>query len=93
MPAEAERSNIRQLTWQERVKAIHQYHTIRCRENPKHTIAETAKELNRSIGMISEDLTIADWMKNHSRVEKFKNPRQALDWIKDMKRKMKVGEV
>lgn len=88
-----EHKRLVQLSWQERVKAIAHYHQMRCKEDIKHTIAQTASELNRSIGRVSEDLTLADWMKSHSRVEKFKNPRQALDWIKQKKRKMRVGDL
>lgn len=80
---------LKKPTWQERAKSVAIYHAGRCRENPEHTVAETAKELNRSIGRISEDLTLANWMKTHPRVEKFKNPSQALDYIKDKKKEMR----
>lgn len=82
-----------QLSWQERVKGIAHYHAVRCKEDPKHTLELTASELNRSIGRISEDLTIASWMKTHPRVEKFKNPRQALDYIKMKKRELRIQDV
>lgn len=77
-------------SWQERVITVSRYHSARCKEDPNHTLAKTAEELNRGIGRISEDLTIASWMKTHPRVEKFKNPAQALDWIRQKKREMKV---
>lgn len=85
-------SRLIQLTWQERVRGIARYHAMRCREDPDHTLASTAKELKRGIGRISEDLTIANWMRTYPRVEKFKNPRQALEYIKGKKKEMKVQD-
>lgn len=79
-----------ELTWQDRAKAVAKYHAMRCKEDDSHTLVATAKELGRSLGRISEDITIAKWMKEHPRVEKFPNSRQALDWIKSEKKKMKV---
>ena len=78
------------MTWQERVRAVAKYHSSRCREDDDHTLAKTAAELNRSIGRISEDLTIASWMKTHPRVEKFKSTSQALDWIRMKKKEMRL---
>lgn len=78
------------LSWQERVKEVSKYHVSRLRENLKHTTEETARELNRSHGRTCEDLMLAHWMRTHPRVEKFKNPSQALDYIRTKKREMKL---
>ena len=80
---------LKKPTWQERAISVARYHDGRCRENANHTIADTAKELNRSIGRISEDLTLSSWMKTNPRVEKFKNPTQALDYIKQKKQELR----
>jgi len=80
---------LKKPTWQERAVSVSKYHAGRCREDPDHTIALTAKELNCSLGHVSENLTLASWMKTHPRVEKFKNPTQALDYIKDKKKELK----
>ena len=84
--------HIIKLTWQERVKEVYKYHSSRCRENPKHTTTDTSKELNRSNGRICEDLMLANWIRTHPRVEKFKNPSQALDYIRTKKREMKLND-
>lgn len=83
------RSALRKPTWQERAIAVSTYHAGRCREDNDHTIESTAKELNRSIGRISEDLTLASWMRTSPRVARFKNPSQALDYIKQRKDEMR----
>jgi hypothetical protein len=85
-----EHKHLIKLNWQERCKAVSRYHAGRCKDNPSHTITDTASELNRSAGRISEDLALASWMKTHPRVEKFKNPAQALDYIRSKKKEMKV---
>jgi len=82
-------NHLRKTSWQDRAKSVAIYHAGRCREDSKHTIQNTAKELNRSIGRISEDLTLANWMKTHPRIKKFKNPSQALDYIKGKKKEMR----
>lgn len=87
-----EHKRLVKLTWQQRVKAISQYHASRCKDDENHTLEDTAKELNRSIGRISDDLQLASWMKTHPRVEKFKNPTQALGWIRDKKKEMRIAD-
>lgn len=89
MSSEELAKTLKKPTWQERAINVAHYHAGRCREDEKHTIAETAAELNRSIGRISEDLTLASWMQTSPRVAKFKNPTQALDYIKRRKDEMK----
>lgn len=81
-----------QLSWQDRCKAVAQYHASRCKVFPDHTLAMTADELNRSIGRISEDLQLASWMKHNPRVEKFKTTAQALDYIRTKKREMRIAD-
>ncbi len=79
------------LDWIERVKRVAEYHATRCRDNPKQTLEDTAKELNRSQGRISQDIMLAQWMRTHPRVEKFKNPSQALEYIRAKKKEMKLN--
>ncbi len=80
------------MTWQERCQAVSRYHAQRCKDDDSHTLEETATELNRSPGRISDDLTIASWMKTHPRVEKFKNPTQAIGWIREKKKEMRIAD-
>lgn len=80
------------MSWQERCKKTAIYHARRCKENSDHRIEDTAKELNRSQGRISQDIQLAKWMQTHPRVEQFKNPTQALDYIGRKKKEMKLNE-
>lgn len=89
MSSEQLRQNLKKPTWQERANSVATYHAGRCREDHNHTIEKTAQELNRSIGRISEDITLSSWMKTSPRVSKFKNPTQALDYIKQRKDEMR----
>jgi len=82
-----------QLTWQERVKQVELYHYSRIKENIKHRLEDTARELNRSKGRVSEDLQLATYMKTHPRVETFSTVTDALDYIKTCKRRMRLGDV
>lgn len=85
-------TEIVQLTWQDRVKKIAIYHARRCQENPDHRIEDTARELGRSQGRISQDIQMAKWMRTHPRVELFKNPTQAMDYIAKKKKELKLSE-
>ena len=51
--------------WLERVKATHRFHISRLKDNPKHTIKQTAKILKRAIGPVSEELKVASWLRTH----------------------------
>lgn len=94
MSSDELRYSLKKPTWQERAISVATYHAGRCREDDSHTVQNTARELNRSIGRISEDLTLANWMKTTPRVAKFKNPSQALDYIKRRKDELrKAGPV
>ena len=51
------------LTWQEHVKAVHTYHTLRLEQNPEHTKTETAAELNVSKAKLLKDLNLMEGVK------------------------------
>ena len=74
--------------WLDRVKKTYYHHVKAIKDNPKHTIAETAKELNRSLGPVSEDLKVASWLRTHShQLEKFEYFKDAIEWIRSQKHK------
>lgn len=81
----------KKITWQERVHLVHLFHTSHLKEDANWTIAKTAKELNRSIGRVSEDLTIVRWMRTYPQLEKMKSPQDALEFIKKKKREMEIN--
>lgn len=84
-------ASIVKLTWQQKAIEVAKYHSSRCRDDDKHTLEETAKELNISTGHASHNLLLASWMKTHPRVEKFKNPSQALDYIRAKRKEQKMS--
>lgn len=78
------------LTWVERVKHVAIIHASHLKENSKWTIDDTAKELNRSKGRISEDLMLARYMRTHPRVETFRVVQDALEYCRKIKREQKL---
>lgn len=82
-----------QLKWQERVKQVALYHRSRLKENCRHTLRDTAAELKRSVGRVSEDLQLDMAMRQYPRVETFSTVQEALDYIRNIKRKIRLGEV
>ena len=79
------------ITWQDKCKQVREYHRSKFKTNSEHTINDTAKELVRAVGSVSEDLQLAYWMDKDPKVEKFKTASDALDYIKKEKLKAKIG--
>lgn len=51
------------------------------------TLTDTAENLGRSLGSISEDILIASWLKTHAdKIKSFKNQRDALAFIREKKK-------
>ena len=85
--------NQKEPEWLERVKSTNRYHKERLRENPKHTIAKTAKSLKRAIGPVSEELKVAQWMKTHSAdLIKCEYFHEAVAFIRDKQRQLEIEE-
>jgi hypothetical protein len=78
------------LTWQERVQITERVHKSHLVENAKWRLEDTAKELLRSEGRVSEDLLLASWMKTDPKVERFKFVQEALDYVRKKKQEMRV---
>lgn len=81
------------LHWQEKVQNIRRFHVSCLRENPKWTLEMTAKELNRGVGSVSEDLTLADWLITHPKLGLMKTAKEALEFIRAKKKEMRLRDV
>ncbi len=79
------------LTWQEKCRQIADYHRRSLADNPKHRVEDTAKDLGRSSGRISEELMLANWMKKDPKVEKFKQVQDAIEYVKEQKKLEKLS--
>jgi len=74
--------------WLDKVKKTYYHHQAAVAKNPKHTLAMTAKELNKAIGPVSEELMVAQWLKTHeAQLFKFDYIKEALEWIRSQKHK------
>lgn len=79
--------------WLDRAIAVYNFHVHQCKSEPKWTIVKTASALNRSVGSVSQDITIASWSKTHDKqLRRFKSMAMALNYIKN-KEKEKMKEI
>ena len=77
------------LNWLDRAIQVYNYHINLCQTEQRWTIEKTAKSLNRSIGSVSQDITIASWVKTHEKqLRRFRSMNDALEYIKDKKQEM-----
>jgi hypothetical protein len=82
------------LNWLDRAIQVYNYHRGLCKTEPGWTIEKTAKALNRSIGSVSQDITVASWVATHvKQLRRFGSMREALSWIKDKKQEMRSREI
>lgn len=76
-------------SWVEKAISTHRYHVEKLKHHPSWTITDTATSLNRSIGSISEDLLLANWIRTHeNKIRKFSYAKDALSFIRAEKRKI-----
>jgi hypothetical protein len=80
------------LTWQDRVRITARVHSGHLAEDPKWTLRETAQELGRSVGRISEDLLLNSWLKTDPRVDRFVKVEEALDYVRKRKHEQRIRE-
>ena len=79
--------------WMEKVEITATYHKTQLRDNPKHRLADTAKALNKSIGRTSEELQLANALKDtemRKKLERFKFVEDALGFLKDKRKEMRL---
>ena len=84
----------RKQTFIEKAKDTHNVHAVRCRDDPKWRVQDTAKFLGRSIGSICEDLLIIKWWKSHPKdIERFSYAYEALEFIRVKKKEQDLDEI
>lgn len=82
------------LGWLDRAVQVYNYHANLCREEKGWTIEKTATTLNRSIGSVSQDITVASWVKTHEKqLRRFHSMRDALEYIREKKQEMRGREI
>lgn len=83
--------HIVKVGWLTRAIKTHNFHCLKIRDKSSWTLTDTANALGRSLGSISEDVTIASWFKTHeSKLKSFKYAKDALAFIRDKKRSLMV---
>lgn len=81
---------VREKSWVTRVKHVALYHTSQLKDDESWRLEDTARELKRSVGRISEDLMLVRYMKTHPRVELFDNIRDAVEYCKKIKKQQRL---
>lgn len=82
------------LGWLDRAVAVYNYHVGLVKTEKKWTIEKTAQTLNRSVGSVSQDITVASWTRTHEKqLRRFHSMRDALDYIKEKKQEMRGEEL
>lgn len=80
--------------WIDRAVEVHNFHCQLLKDEIGWTIEKTANTLNRSVGSVSQDILIAQWMRTHEKqLRKFKTMKEALKFIRDKKNEMDTTPV
>lgn len=80
--------------WVTKCIDIHNFHVSQLRAESSWTVEKTAKALCRSVGSVSQCLTIASWLKTHEKqLRRFRNEKDAIEFIRNKKREMKTQEL
>lgn len=70
---------------------IHNFHVSQVKAEPNWTIEKTATSLCRSVGSVSQNLLLASWFRTHEKqLRKFRNCKDAIEFIRAKKREMKT---
>jgi hypothetical protein len=77
-------------SWIVRCKETEKTHKELVRQDPAHTIADTAKFLKRGFGSVSEDLILASWIRTHPHIESIPWYKEALKYVRAKKKEYKV---
>lgn len=82
------------MGWLERAVQTYNYHRIKVNAKEDWTLIDTADALGRSLGSVSEDVTIASWLKTHEKqIKSFKYAKDALEFIRNRKKRMMTEPV
>lgn len=80
--------------WIDKCIDVHNFHVSQLRTESSWTIERTASALSRSVGSVSQCLTLASWLKTHEKqIRRFRNEKDALEFIRSKKREMRVQEL
>lgn len=88
------KSPLAKLGWLERAVQVYNYHASLCESQPQWTIEKTARDLNRSVGSVSQDITVASWARTHEKqLRRYGSLRDALEFIRSKKAEMRTREI
>lgn len=80
----------KKLLWYERALAINKFHKEKLKADIRWSYRQTAAELNVSVGTVCNDINIASWLKTHPDLIDFKTAKEALEFIKTKKLKLRL---
>ncbi len=86
-------ANGRKQGWLQQCINIHNFHVEHIKLNEDWTYRDTAKELKRSVGSVSQAIKVSRWFRTHpNKIATFQDLKSCLEWIreKDMERKSEV---
>lgn len=87
-------SSLAKLDWLDRAVQIYNYHVGLVKTEKGWTIKNTAESLNRSVGSVSQDITVASWTRTHEKqLRRFHSMRDALEYIREKKAEMRSSEI
>jgi len=74
----------KKYNWLELALEIHSFHINQLKSNKTQTIRQTAADLNRSLGSVSQSITIGSWYKTHEKqLKRFNSLKEAMNFIRD----------
>lgn len=75
--------------WIEKARETFRFHRSKLLLHEDWRLEDTAECLNRSLGSISQDITIARWLRTHEKdIERQRSIKDALEFIREKKKKM-----
>lgn len=85
---------LRKPHWLDRAIDVRNYHANLLKTEKAWTIEQTATSLNRSVGSVSQDITVANWTITHEKqLRRFHSMRDALEYIREKKQENRIKEI
>jgi hypothetical protein len=86
--------NGRKQGWLESCIAIHNFHVERIKIDSEWQYRDTARELHRSLGSISQAIKVARWLKTHeNKIVSFSDLKSCLEWIREIEKERRTESV
>ncbi len=79
-------SKLARQLWLDRAISTYNYHCDKRADNDNWTVAKTALSLHRSVGGVSEDILVANWIKMYGNIDRFTYFKDALEFIRSSKK-------